>query len=290
MKSFSLSLALLLMACSSPAPLDVQGHRGCRGLYPENSIPAFMHALELGVTTLEMDAVITKDRQVILSHEPFMSPEICRNAAGAPTDEDEARARFNIYQMTYDEVRAFDCGSKPHPRFPDQQKIPVIKPRLADVIDRVEQWRVVNGKPAVFYNIETKSTPEGDEKFHPAPEAFVKLLVGVLEEKRILDRSILQSFDVRTLQVAHQLYPDLRLALLVENEASPEAQLETLGFVPAIYSPHFELVDTTLVSFCHTRSMQLIPWTVNEADEIRRMKRLGVDGIISDYPDRVLAK
>ncbi|RMG73753.1 MAG: glycerophosphodiester phosphodiesterase [Bacteroidetes bacterium] len=279
------------MACHSPSDsydLDIQGHRGCRGHWPENSIPGMLRALDMGVTTLEMDAVITADSQVILSHEPFFSPEICLDPSGQALPEDSAEA-YNIFRFPYAEVQAFDCGSKPHPRFPNQQKLVVHKPLLSEVIDSVEAYRAAHGLPAVDFNIETKCQPAGDNRFHPEPEAFVDLLMGVIDAKGVRARCIIQSFDPRTLQVMHARYPDVRLALLVENEDGFQANLDRLGFVPDIYSPDHQLVDQALCEATRAQGMTLIPWTANEPADIQRLLDLQVEGIISDYPDRVVA-
>lgn len=271
-----------------PANLDVQGHRGARGLLPENTVPAFLKALELGVTTLELDVVITHDRQVLVSHEPYLSAEICLLPDGSPMPEDVGKLH-NIYLLTYEEIRQYDCGSKPHPRFPEQTNLPAPKPLLSEVIDAVEKHRRQHNLAPVHYNVEIKSSPEGDGVYHPEPEPFVQLVVAVLQEKKILERSNIQSFDVRPLQMCRQLYPGLPLALLVENQDGPEENLRRLGFTPAIYSPFFKLVDEHLLALARQQQMRLIPWTVNEPEDIRRMLAFGVDGIISDYPDRVLS-
>jgi glycerophosphoryl diester phosphodiesterase len=270
-----------------PAGLDIQGHRGARGLLPENTIPAFLKAFELGVNTLELDVVITRDQQVLVSHEPFMSDEICLLPNGAVIPEGTGKLH-NIFTLTYEQVRQYDCGSKPHPRFPEQQNLPAAKPLLTAVIAAVEEQRQQQNLAAVNYNVEIKSTSEGDGMYHPEPETFVRLVVAVLQEKGVLKRSNIQSFDLRPLQITRHLYPDLRLALLVENEEDAEKNLQQLGFTPEIYSPSFELVDESLAKFVRQKGMQLIPWTVNEVADIHRMLALGVDGIITDYPNRVL--
>lgn len=268
--------------------LDTQGHRGCRGLLPENTIPAFKKAMDIGVMTLEMDVVITKDKQVLVSHEPFLSHEICLKPDGTEISEEEEKS-FNVYKMTYEEIAAFDCGSRPHSRFPDQEKMAVHKPLLKDVIDAVEAYAAETGrKEPLLYNIETKCTPATDSVFHPGPEEFAQLLLDVLTEKNILDRVTIQSFDVRTLQYIHPKLPEQSLALLIENEDSPEENLEKLGFIPAIYSPYYLLVNEHLMTLANEKGMQVIPWTLNEKEDMRNMLAFGVHGIISDYPDRLI--
>lgn len=265
---------------------DKQGHRGCRGLMPENTWPAMKKALDLGVTTLEMDVVITKDKKVVLSHDQWFSEEITTKPDGTYMGPREER-KFNIYWMTYEQVKTFDVGLKPHPRFPRQQKMKAIKPLLTDVIDSVRQYMMTRRKPFPYYNIETKTNPEFDGVFHPKPEEFVELLMNVIKEEGIEDRVIIQSFDFRTLQYLHQKYPEIKTAMLIEEEdkRSLDEQIKALGFTPTIYSPAYQLVDKKLVNKCHQQNMKVIPWTVNTKEEIDKLKAMGVDGIISDYPD-----
>lgn len=260
---------------------DYQGHRGCRGLMPENTIPAFLKAIELHVTTLEMDVVITKDQQVIVSHEPFFNHEITTKPDGSFIEEKEEH-NYNIYQLTYAETQRYDVGLKPHPRFSQQQKVAVHKPLLSDVIDTVEAFR-----SSMFYNIETKTKPATDGVFHPKPDVFVNLLMDVIKSKHIQNRVIIQSFDIRTLQYLHLKYPKIRTALLVEDfdKRDFDTQLKDLGFVPTIYSPEQSLVTNGLVKECKHLGVKLIPWTVNDANKIDSLKAMGVDGIISDYPN-----
>lgn len=265
---------------------DKEGHRGCRGLMPENTIPAMLKAIDLGVTTLEMDAAVTKDKQVILSHEPFFNHDITTKPDGNYVTEKEER-NLNIFGMDYTETQRYDVGLKPHPRFPKQQKLKATKPLLSEVIDQVEAAVKLKGIKPVFYNIETKSQPASDNIFHPAPEAFIDLLVGVVDHKKITDRVIIQSFDFRTLQALHKKYPQIKTAALIggSDKRSLEEHVQQLGFVPTIYSPAWELVTKDLVEQCHRRSIKLIPWTVNDKTKLEELKQLGVDGIISDYPD-----
>jgi glycerophosphoryl diester phosphodiesterase len=266
--------------------VDWQGHRGCRGLYPENTIQAMLKAIDLGVSTLELDVVITKDKQVILSHEPFMSAEISTNPEGKSITAAQEKT-YNIYQLDYAAVQTWDVGLKPHLRFPQQEKTPAKKPLLADVIDAVEAYIRMHNLPPVQYNIETKSDPEGDNSYHPKPAEFVNLVLAVIQGKGIAPRTIIQSFDVRTIQLVHKQYPQLKTAFLVENTSAKKlnTQLKTLGFVPTIFSPAYQFVDQKLVDNCHKKGMQVIVWTVNTLPEMQKMLDLGVDGIISDYPN-----
>lgn len=265
---------------------DKEGHRGCRGLMPENTIPAMLKAVDLGVTTLEMDAVITADKKVILSHEPFFSHEISTKPNGELVSAEEEK-QLNIYKMPYEEVIRFDVGLRPHPRFPRQEKIKAAKPLLADVFDDVEAYcRLKNGKK-IFYNIETKLMPVTDGLYHPGPEEFVELLVKQIEDKKLSSRVIIQSFDYRTLRILHRDHPEIMTAALVEDydRKTFEEQIKELGFHPTIYSPHYSLVNDELVKKCHDLKIRIIPWTVNDKSSIEKLRSIRVDGIITDYPD-----
>lgn len=271
--------------------LDIQGHRGARGLLPENTIAGFIRALELGVSTLEMDIVITADEQVVVSHEPWMSAQYCTHADGRPVSADEERS-LRIFGMAYEDVRSFDCGSRGHPNFPRQEAVPAVKPLLRDVIRAAEVYRTEQGVDGFQYSIETKSAPEGDGELHPGPETFTRLLHSVLKEADVIDRSIIQSFDVRTLQVARRIDEAWRTSLLIEGEenAGVDEHLHRLGFTPVIFSPEHVLVGRALLEAAHEKGMQVIPWTVNDAERMRQLADLGVDGIITDYPDIAVAE
>ncbi|WP_375605231.1 glycerophosphodiester phosphodiesterase [Flavobacterium davisii] len=279
-------LILVLPLLSQAQEFDIQGHRGCRGLLPENSIQAMKKAIDLGVTTLEMDVVISKDKEVLLSHEPFLSCEICLDKMNQ-TIEVSKEQSFNLFQMNYDEIKKYDCGSKIHPRFLEQEKIKTHKPLLNEVIDFVEDYiQKKYPERKIFYNIETKSDPKGDGIFHPLPNEFVDLLIGVLKDKNITDKTYIQSFDVRTLQYLHQKYAEIKTVLLVENKFSINKNLKKLGFKPTVYSPEFILLDKQKVDFLHAKNIKVIPWTVNKKEEMEKVISYGVDGLISDYPNR----
>jgi glycerophosphoryl diester phosphodiesterase len=184
-------------------------------------------------------------------------------------------------------VKTYDVGKKPHPRFPQQQKLAAIKPLLSDVIDAAEAYCRTNKLKPVFYNIETKSQPETDNVYHPEPIAFVELIMDVLRAKNIMDRVIIQSFDFRTLQCVHAKYPFLKTAMLIESfdKRDLEGQIKDLGFVPTIYSPDYSLVNEALIKKCHAKNMKVIPWTVDDLETIKKLRGIGVDGIITDYPN-----
>lgn len=266
--------------------IDKQGHRGCRGLIPENTISGFLKAIDLGVNTLEMDVVFTRDNKAIVSHEPFFNHEITTLPNGEFVLEAKEKS-LNMYKMDYAEILKYDVGLKLHPRFPQQLKIPVSKPLLSDVIETVEKYAKTNNKKPLIYNIETKTTPQTDDVFHPKTKQFVDLLMAIIFEKKIEKRVIIQSFDIRTLQYLHQIHPKIKTAFLIENfdKRAFSQQIADLGFLPTIYSPAYELVTQHLVELCKTKRLKIIPWTVNDIETINKLKKMGVDGIITDYPN-----
>ena len=213
------------------AAFDKEGHRGCAGWMPENTIPAMLKAIEIGVTTLEMDAHITSDSEVVLSHDHWLNPAITTKPDGSLIDSTEPK--YILYNMTYDSIRRFDVGGKPYSRFPRQQKMRVSMPLLSDLIDSVEAYCKQHGK-RVDYNIEIKSSVKGDGMYHPEPIAYTARVMRLLIQKNILPHVIIQSFDNRPLQYMHQHYPAVRTSLLIEDfdKRSLQQQFTELGFIP----------------------------------------------------------
>jgi glycerophosphoryl diester phosphodiesterase len=190
--------------------------------------------------------------------------------------------------MTYAEIARFDCGSRPHPDFPEQQPVAAPKPLLADVLAEADALAAHMGRPLPFYNIETKTRSAWDGRFHPAPEAFTRLLMDTIAAAAVTRRAIIQSFDSRALRVAHEAGFGGRLALLVgrERDGDLPEHVAALGFVPDVYSPDHRRVDEALISQASDQGVQVVPWTVNDPTEMRRLKALGVAGLITDYPRR----
>jgi glycerophosphoryl diester phosphodiesterase len=286
--------SIIFMSCTnnqSTQTFDLQGHRGARGLMPENTIPGFLKAVDLGVDTIELDVVVTKDERIIVSHEPWFNQDITTKPGGSPVTEEEEMA-LNIYEMTYEETQEFDVGKKGHPSFPNQERMEAKKPLLSDVIRTIENYTAEQDIPDVKYNIETKSEPARYGIYYPEPGKFAQLLNDLLleldQEFDIMDRIIIQSFDPATLVEFHALNPDVSLAMLVANNRSIQHYVDQLGFVPDIWSPNYQLVSPQLIAEAHSRGMRVIPWTVNTTEEMNDLIEMGVDGIITDYPDSAM--
>ena len=285
--------AMFLITCSTkkhdsqPAEFpkfSAESHRGGRGAMPENTIPAMLYSLSLdGITTLELDIHVTADKKLVLSHDDYINPQFSLKPDGTEIDKSENK-NYPIYQMTYDEIKKFDVGSKAHDGFPDQKKMKVSIPLLEDVIDSVQDFIKTHDRQQVFYNIETKSSEAKDNVLNAAPEEFVKLLMDVVEKKGVTPYVIVQSFDVRTLQILNEKYPHVRTSYLL-GTSKIEEDLEVLGFVPDIYSPNFKSITKEDVEKCHSRGIKVVVWTPNTKEEIDELKAMGVDGIITDYPE-----
>lgn len=266
---------------------DVQAHAGGKGLYPGNSIPAFINALKSGVHTLEMDCVISKDGLVVVSHDPYMNHVFMLTPSGKELKQEEQKDH-NIFRMPYDSIRRYQLGMKFDPGFPKQKRIKTYTPLLHDVIDTVERYVRQHHLKPVKYNIEIKSYQ--DTSFNPAPSIFAELVVTVLKQHHIENRVMIQSFDVRPLQHIRKKHPGLRISYLISknNPNTLEQNLEKLGFTPEIISPEFQMVTPELINKSKQLKMSVIPWTIDSAGDLRRFISLNVDGIITNYPDLLL--
>jgi glycerophosphoryl diester phosphodiesterase len=270
-------------------PFDWQGHRGARGLAPENAIPAFLTALSFAkITTLELDVVISADGKVVVSHEPWLNAKICLDAKGHALNE-KKKEEVNLYKMDYKEIVKCDCGSRGNPSFPEQKAIFAYKPLLSDVVNEVRQYVKKAGKSMPQFNIEIKSGPSSDGIFTPEVNVFAEIVRKEIKKLKIQDISSIQSFDPRALRYLHEKDKELVLVYLVEKVEDVKQQIDLLGFTPAIYSPYFEKVTSATVDQCHKMGMKIVPWTVNDTEQMKKLILLGVDGIITDYPDRIPA-
>src|SRR5687768_1094249 len=219
--------ATLLLVTSSAIALDIQGHRGARGLLPENTLPAFARALEIGVTTLELDCAITKDGVVVVSHDPVLNPDIARGPDGQWLPAGPA-----IWSLTYDELQRYDVG-RLNParaygkRWPDQQPVDGTRiPRLADVFALVAK----SGNDTVRFNIETKISPVAPQQT-TGPEDFARKLIAAVRAGGMARRTAIQSFDWRTLAVVQKEAPEIPTVYLTAESGSA-ANLSRSGDSP----------------------------------------------------------
>lgn len=288
MKMIRSLLVIIVLSLITSAQVSIEGHRGARGYVPENTIPSFIKAIEQGADTVELDVVITKDKKVLVSHDAYFSHIFSLDPKGNPIDKATEREKTNIFQMNYSEVKKYDVGSLGNAGFPEQIKMKVHKPLLSEVFKALDKYTKAKGLKPVLYNIEIKSDPGGDGKFHPAPEEFASLVMADVSKYKMSERSKVQSFDVRPLQAIKRSHPSQKLALLVGNKDGVVKSIEKLGFKPVAYSPHFSLLDEATVKYCRENGIKLVPWTVNELADLEKVKAFNPDGVITDYPDRAV--
>lgn len=279
--------AILLLPFSGIAQsgiktVEIHGHRGFRGRFPENTVTAFVAAAKLGAAAIEMDVVISADSQVVVSHEPWFNHRICSEPDGTPVTREN---QHNLYQLDYAKIRTYDCGKRGNPKFPGQAATAEHKPLLSEVIDAVESCCRNNHLPPVQYNIEIKCGRSGDNKWHPPPQTMVRLLCAVLKKYSINGRILIQSFDMRSLRIIHALDPSLRTGLLSANIRSVRHNIRRLGYTPYMYNPYKRLANRGVIRRAHKKGMKVIVWTISSEKEMKRCIRRGADGLITDYPD-----
>jgi glycerophosphoryl diester phosphodiesterase len=267
---------------------EIQAHRGGRALFPENTLHAFFHAADLGVRVLELDLLVSKDHQLVVSHDPWLSAPLCADPAGHPLCFEE-RFRYLLFDMLYSDIASYDCGLS-NPSFPGQVHVVTCKPLLATVFREVDAYMASAGmKGRMIYNLEIKSWPDKDGIFHPPPDRYAALLLQLVEAAGLSLRVRIQSFDKRVVREAWRLNPQLCYGLLIEKRKHIGRSLLEPGFVPRYVNPHFSLVDRELTDTLHDQGIGMIPWTVNRCEEMLAMKQVGADGIITDYPERAIA-
>jgi glycerophosphoryl diester phosphodiesterase len=296
-----------LAMMSSAAAFDLQGHRGARGLAPENTLPAFARALSIGVGTLELDVGVTADGVVVVSHDRRLNPDIARG-----TDGRWVRGRTRaIRELTFHELQRYDVGrirpgSDYSKRFPDQRKMDGVRiPKLEDVFELARHAR----NDEVRFNIETKISPEAPDETL-GPEEFARALIGVVRASGTVSRATIQSFDWRTLALVQREAPEIATSYLTSQSASLDniraghregspwtagVQFRDHGSVPrmvkaaggAIWSPDYRELGEALVKEAQALGLKVLPWTVNDPTDMERLIAWGVDGMITDRPDRL---
>ena len=269
---------------------EIQGHRGCRGLMPENTIEAFKKAIDLGVETLEMDVIISKDRKVVVSHEPQFNPAITTKPDGSFFKE---MNESNLYLLNYSEITKYDVGLKFNLSFPEQKKIAAYKPLLKEVIDEVNAYLKTKGRASIKYNIEIKSLPNEYNLTQPEVNDFVDLVLKTIGKKIQANQLTLQSFDFNVLKRLNELNIKQKkydISVLIEPEDNNEIDfiIEKLGFKPDIWSPYYKVMNTENVKYLHKLNIKVIPWTVNTEKDMEYIKSTGCDGLISDYPNKAI--
>ncbi len=296
-----------LLLTTSALAFDLVGHRGARGLAPENTLPAFATALSIGVTALELDTAITKEGVIVISHDQALNPNITRNKGGKWLESPGPL----IKSLSFDEVQQYDVGrlnpnTKYAKAFPEQKGVDETRiPKLADLFAMVKKYH----NEQVRFHIEIKVSPlKPGETL--SPEASAKMVVELIKKEGLEARVSILSFDWRVLQVVQRIAPEIPTVYLTvqqrsfdnigtdRREGSPWTagfQYKDYGSIPRMvkaaggrtWSPYFEDLTEAKLKEAHDLGIQVAVWTVNEPAQIKKMLDLGVDGIISDRPDLV---
>ena len=287
MQKLLLILFLFLSSFSfSQKKVEVHGHRGFRGLFPENTLTAFKEAIKAGADYIELDVIISKDLQVVVSHEPWFNPNTCSDPDGTNVTKHK---KENLHQLNYSEIKKYDCGKRGNKKFPQQAKSNEYKPLLSEVIETMEAFAKENNLPPIKYNIEIKNNKFGDGKYHFETKTTVALIYNVIKKYNINERLIIQSFDTRCLREIHKINPQLKIGLLVANFTSVKLNIGKLGFSPYSYNPAGKICKAKTIEQAHKLGCKVIVWTVNSERDMKKFIDLGVDGIITDYPNIALS-
>ncbi len=271
-----------LTPLAPPTRIEVQAHRGGRGRFPENSMPAFEYAITIGADVLELDLGISKDGELIISHDPALNIEQCVAPGGYKIPEN-----MLISTLTLAQIKTYTCGHLPYARFPKQKKLNVSYATLRELFDFIKASKIPNAK-TIGLNIETKIIP-GRPNDTATPEVFAKKITALLQEYGFTDRATLQSFDHRSLVESKKIDPKLRISPLTENTLFTNLPAIAKELHAEILSPNLFWITKGDVESLHRVGVRVIPWTANEQKEWDMLIGLGVDGIISDYPEELLA-
>ncbi len=264
-------LLLLGMLAAPAARIEVHGHRGARAVLPENTLPAFEHAIQTGADVLELDLAVTRDNVLVVSHDPLINAAICSGP----------RPGVAIRQLTFEELRRYDCGALRNPQFPKQQPVPGTRiPSLDEVL-------ALAGRGRFHFNIETKSFPDKPE-YAPPPEEFARLVLEAVRKRGLAARVILQSFDYRTLHAMERLAPGIRRAALFDRDERDFVVIAREAHAN-IVSPQHRLVTPDKVRRARQAGLRVVAWTANTPEDWDRLIAAGVDGIITDDPAALIA-
>jgi glycerophosphoryl diester phosphodiesterase len=258
--------------------VNYYGHRGCRGILPENSIPAFQKALEMGADGIELDVVVNKDEQLVVSHEPYFKKEFCSDSTG---NEIKNEQRYNTFLMTQNEIRKFDCGAKGNPGFPEQKRLPVTKPLLQEVFEQVN----LAGKTLL---LEVKSEAKEYSISQPHPKEFAQLVFSEAKKISANVKIYYMSFDPKILEELYALDTTIQTVYLTYSPfKSVRTFLREIQITPTVLGMFYPTISKRNVHRLANRNIQTFAWTVNKEDVSEDLLVKGVTGIITDYPDRV---
>lgn len=257
---------MTLAESASPKRILVHGHRGARARLPENTIPAFEHAIQAGADFIELDMAVTKDNVVVVSHDPILHAPMCRGP----------RESAVIRQSTFAEIQEWDCGVLKNPQYPDQKPVPGAR------MPSLDQVFGLASRGSFHFNIETKISASNPE-YAPPPEEFARLVLEQIRKHGLENRVVVQSFDFRALRAMKRIAPEIRLAALVEKDERDFATLAREAEA-GIIAPHYGLVTREKTAAAQKAGLRVVPWTANRPEQWEKLAAAGVDEIITDDP------
>ncbi len=256
---------------------ELHAHRGIPKIYPENTLEGFAYAIKLGAKVLEVDVVVNRDHELIVSHDPFMRSDLCKSPSGLLIRNER---EHNLYELTTQEIKQYDVGSLPSNQFPDQMNRKLSKPSFQDLAE------LMSRHPNVRLNIEVKSEEKYYGLFQPMPKVYAQILIS--EIKQLKCQFMIQSFDTCFLNELYILTPDVTLGLLVNSVTDPSLDLALLDFLPNYYNPNFNFLTCDMMQYLRSNGIKVVPWTVNDLTKAKDLVEMGVDGLITDKIDEFL--
>ena len=273
---FPIVLLLITMETISQHKIKFIGHRGSRGTYPENTIEGFKKAIAYGADGIEWDIIVNKNNEIIISHEPFIDTTYCQTL-----HKEKGDTKKNLYEMSSEEIKLIDCCSKFYEKFPNQEKIIESKPLLKEV-----EKELIGYKGVVLFEI--KSEPSLVNEYYPNPQEYADIIYSHVKDSPLKLNYIYMSFDPEILNELYTLMPKERFVLLENNPFKSFSKLkESLHFTPHAFGLNYKIITPKFVNKSHKENIEIYAWTVNEIEISNELVKIGVDVIITDYPNYI---
>ena len=257
------------------------GHRGCRGIMPENSIEGLQKAIDLGADGIEFDVVVNKDKQIVISHEPYMEQKYCLTPDRSKIKQGK---ELNLFQMTQIEIEKFDCGSLYHPNFPEQKKLMTYKPLLQELFRKVDFSEVM-----ILFEIKSEKRYYG--KYQPQPDEYVDIILKEVSNYVHRKNIVFMSFDANIINELQNKAPQYKLVYLIDSSfKSIKNSIKDLTIKPYGIGMHHKTISKKEIKIAHELGIVVFAWTVNIYKDYMRLKSYGIDGIITDYPDNFIKR
>ena len=258
--------------------MKIYGHRGCMGLLPENTLSSFNKAIELGVDGIEWDVVVNKENKLYISHEPYIDTSYCQLINGEKI-KNKSKSSLNIYKMNKEEIEKYDCGSIYQKKFPKQKLYEAQKPTVKEAFAELKEKN-----PIILFEI--KSSLEDYGKYQPYPDEYCNIIKKEVENYKYLDNIIFMSFDAQIINKLHDIMPSQRLVYLIyKPQLDTKSYLKKLDFKPFALGMYYPLISRKTIKRLHNKKINVFAWTVNDLKKGNELEKIGLDGLITDYPN-----